>query len=143
MEAPRYTSPVQRRGAIVVGCAVIAIASAVGFFVTKKATFGGALLAATLVTLAVLFTGLAVVLRLFVPTHIEVGETRIRLVAPRTETTYDPTTVVLVRQPTGVFAFIRENTGRVLARFVPPDPDAAVAAFTAAGVRVRGPGIAD
>ncbi len=136
MDAPRYTAPVQRRSGIVVGCVVIAIASAVGFFFTKKATFGGALLAATLVTLTIMFIGLAVVLRLFVPTHIEVGETEIRLVAPRTESTYDPTTVVLRPEPTGAYAFVREKTGRVLARFVPADPDAAVAAFSAAGVRV-------
>ncbi len=115
---------------------VIAIACAVGFFVTKKATFGGALLAATLVTLTILFAGIAVVLRAFVPTRIEVGESRVRLVAPRTETTYDPATVVLVCQPTGVFAFVREQSGRVLARFVPPDPEAAREAFTAVGVRV-------
>jgi hypothetical protein len=135
--APIYSCPVRRRNGIVVLLVVLGIACVVGTFFMKASTFGGALAVATLITGVALFGGIALVLVLFTPTRIEVGEAGVRLVAPRTETRYDSTTVLVQRSPTtGTFAFGRAATGRVLARFVPPDPEAAVAAFEAAGVRV-------
>jgi hypothetical protein len=135
---PAYSCPVRRHNQIVVSLVAVAIACGVGIFFTTSSTYGGAFAAATLITGVALFGGLAIVLSLFTPTHIEVGEDLVvRLVAPRTQTTYDPETVVVQRSPTtGTFAFGRAATGRVLARFVPPNPEAAVEAFTAAGVRV-------
>jgi hypothetical protein len=115
---------------------LLAVGCAVGIPLAKWSTFGGALAAATAITGVVLFGGLAVVLHEFVPTHIEVSAAQVRLVAPRTETTYDPATVVLRPEATGGYAFTREKTGRVLARFDPPDRDAAEAAFGQAGVRL-------
>ena len=136
--APAYSCPVRRRNGIVSAVIAVGIACIVGLFFTTPSTFGGALAVATLITGVALFGGITLVLVLFTPTHIEVGEDGVvRLVAPRTETRYDSATVILQRSPTtGTFAFGRAATGRVLARFVPPDPEAAVAAFEAAGVRV-------
>lgn len=134
--APTYSCPVRRHSGMVVFFSLCAVACAVGIGFIRRSSFGGALAAATAITGVVLFGGIAVVLHIFVPTRVEVDGTEVRLIAPRTETSYDPATLVLGRNATGTYAMAREKTGRVLARFVPPDPDAAIAAFTAAGVHV-------
>jgi hypothetical protein len=133
-DAPIYTCPTRRRGALVGLFAVCAVGCAVVIPLAKWSTFGGALAAATAITGVGLFSGLAFVLHAFVPTRIEVGDTRVRLVAPRTETNYEPASVGLRREAANTYAFVRRSTGRVLARFDPPDGAAAEAAFERAGV---------
>jgi hypothetical protein len=135
-DAPIYSCPTRRRGALVGIFAVCAVGCAVVIPLAKWSTFGGALTAATAITGVVLFGGLAFVLHAFVPTRIEVRDARVRLIAPRTETNYEPASVGLRREGGSTYAFIRRTTGRVLARFDPPDRVAAEAAFERAGVSV-------
>ncbi len=132
-----YTLPVRRRPGPMLGAVAFALGCVVAIGFVDHGGFSGAFVTAGLITLTVLGFGVAVAFVLLMPTRIEVGETRVRLVAPRATTTYVPAEMLLLRRAPGVYEFRRISTGRVLAVLVPRDPDTTEQVFGGAGVRVE------
>jgi hypothetical protein len=136
-ESVVYTAPVLRRWSVfglVGGLVVVAIVLLVTY--GKNQTWNDAFVTALFITLGVLALIILLVLALTMPTRIEVTERRIRLVAPRAISRYEPGEMVIRRTMRTDFALVRKRTGRTLARFRPPDAEQAAAAFTAVGAQI-------
>jgi len=132
-----YTSPVLRRWSVLFVVAAIAVAAAIGLVAYwKNRTYTQAFVTALFITVGLLALIILGVLAATLPTRIEVTEQRIRLVAPRAITRYDPTQMQIRRTMHSDFALVRKSTGRTLARFRPVDAERAADAFAAAGTDV-------
>jgi hypothetical protein len=133
-----YSAPVPRRWSLLLIVGGVLVAAAVGTGVwIRSSALAEVYLTAVAISFIALAAAILVVLVLFMPTRIEIHPGEVQLVAPRTVTRYVPGDMLVRRShPGGLFSFERRQTGRVLARFQPPDPEAAIAAFTTAGVEV-------
>lgn len=145
--APLYDAPVRRRGMVLVVVAAIFVTAAAFLgSMFSNSSYGGAFTSALLITAVLLAGGVFVLLLSMMPTRIEVdapatGQGEIRLIAPRSTTTYVPAEMEIRAEPNGDFALVRIRTGRKIAAFHTPDPSSAVAAFGAAGARIPTQGI--
>jgi hypothetical protein len=136
-EAVLYSAPVLRRSVPMLVVGAIAVAGLVALAVSHgSSTYSSAFTTALFATVIVAGIGFEIVLMELLPTRVDVTATRVRLVAPRALTTYEPGQMVLRQRTDGAFEFVRKRTGRVLARFRAADADAARAAFATAGVEV-------
>lgn len=136
-ESVLYSAPVLRRSVPMLVVAAIVLAGLVALAVSHgSSTYSSAITTAFFATVVVAGIGFAIVLMLLLPTRVEVTARRVRLVARRALTTYEPGQMVLRQRADGAFEFVRKRTGRVLTRFRAADADAARAAFATAGVEV-------
>ena len=136
-ESVLYSAPVLRRSVPMLVVGVIAVGGLVALAVSHgSSTYSSAFTTALFATITLAGIGFEIVLMLLLPTRVEVTAERVRLVARRAVTTYEPGQMVLRQRADGAFEFIRKRTGRVLARFRVANADAARAAFATAGVEV-------
>jgi hypothetical protein len=135
-----YSAPVPRRWSVLFIVGGVLVASAIGFGEwLQSSTLTSVYLTATAFSFVLVAAAILVALALFLPNRIEIRPDEIQLVARRTVSRYVPEEMRVRRShPGGTFSFERRKTGRVLARFQPTDPEAAVVAFSNAGVEVVG-----